>query len=248
MRLRVVSAIMLVENPSVDRLAASLATDQADLWALQEVTPQHLAALDRAGVLDSFTHRVLDPQTGYFGSALLSRLPLSDGRVLDLAGSPVTAGRVETPAGPVLVVSVHLLNPGAGAQLGRWRDQLYALGDLVAGSPIPMVLAGDFNATLDHPALRGLLRAGLRDAFCVAGRALGATWPRWSAPMAPVMRLDHLLVTSEVAVTGFRTLVSAGSDHDRVVADLAVPHTVTARGPGRLSVAPTGRRQGGRTG
>ncbi|MCW2809659.1 MAG: hypothetical protein JWP61_117 [Friedmanniella sp.] len=221
-RLRVLSANLLAENPVLERLIGELSGDEADLWALQELTPAHLGTLERAGVLKQFPYQVLDPQTAYFGSGLLSRLPLTDGRVLDLAGSPVTVARVETAGGPVLVVSVHLLNPGAGSQLGDWRRQLEALSDLVGESEIPVVLAGDFNATLDHPALRSLLRSGVRDAFNVAGRGAGATWPRWSSPMPPVMRLDHVLVTSEMLVTGFATRVSSGSDHDRVVADLAV--------------------------
>ena len=39
------------------------------------------------------------------------------------------------------------------------------------------ILAGDFNATLDHPELRALLDRGYIDAADAAGSGLVWTWP-----------------------------------------------------------------------
>ena len=45
------------------------------------------------------------------------------------------------------------------------------------------ILAGDFNATLDHVELRRLLGTGYRDAAASLGRGLTPTWP-YAGPRA----------------------------------------------------------------
>jgi Endonuclease/Exonuclease/phosphatase family len=61
-------------------------------------------------------------------------------------------------------------SPGATA---RWRSQLAALP---APGDGPCILAGDFNATLDHAQFRQLLRRGWEDAASQAGHGLSLTW------------------------------------------------------------------------
>lgn len=223
--LRLVTANLLLDNADVAAVGRALAGCGADVLCLQELTPAHLDALRAGGLLDALPHAVLDPRPGYHGSAVLSRWPLR-GEVLDVVGLPVAAAEVDTPAGPLRVVAVHVVNPVSrtpGAPR-TWRAQLAELGrhaGLALERGVPVVLAGDWNATLDHAPLRALLRRGLRDAHRVAGRGPGFSWPHWpSHPLPPLMRIDHVLVSDALGVRRAVTVPTRGSDHRRVVVDL----------------------------
>jgi endonuclease/exonuclease/phosphatase (EEP) superfamily protein YafD len=126
----------------------------------------------------------------------------------------------------VQVVAVHVVNPARAGMTPVWRAQLNWLAEHVRRSAVPVVLAGDYNATMDHRGLRVLPAAGLVDAHDAAGHGLGLTWPRRSCrgsgrwPALPLLRLDHVFVARTLGVRAIRTAVSAGSDHRRVIADL----------------------------
>lgn len=219
---RVVTANLWLHNPDITAAGAELLADAPDLVVLQELTPQLLEGLRRSGLLAALPHHVLDPLPDHQGSAVLSRWPLTDTVVLDVDGSPMAAATVQTPAGPLLVVAVHLLNPAAPDARRRWQRQHRSLRLLVADAALPVVLAGDFNASADHVSFRRLLSGDVRDAMTVAARGAGATWPVWSGPVPPLMRLDHVLVPAAVGVRAARSEVTTGSDHRRLVVDLAL--------------------------
>ena len=86
------------------------------------------------------------------------------------------------------------------------------------------VLAGDFNATLDHAALRAVVRRGYADAAWRAGRALAWTWRPLRLPF-PRLGLDHVLVDPRIAVRAVELVRVRGSDHRAVVADLVLPRS-----------------------
>jgi endonuclease/exonuclease/phosphatase (EEP) superfamily protein YafD len=84
------------------------------------------------------------------------------------------------------------------------------------------VLAGDFNATLDHAALRGVLRSGYADAAQQDGRGLTWTW-RPLRLRFPRLSLDHVLVDPRIAVAAVDLVAVSGSDHRALVVDLVLP-------------------------
>jgi endonuclease/exonuclease/phosphatase (EEP) superfamily protein YafD len=120
----------------------------------------------------------------------------------------------------VRLYDVHTRAPMRGGA-STWEAQLAELGRLVEAEVGPRVVAGDLNATSGHRAFRDLLGVGLRDAHVERGRWWAGTWPRdrWWFP--PVARLDHVLVSPELAVLDVREGTGRGSDHRPVVADLA---------------------------
>jgi endonuclease/exonuclease/phosphatase family metal-dependent hydrolase len=220
-RLRLVSANVLLTNPAMDALAGELAGLDADVCLLQEITPEHLDRIRAAGLLDVFPYAVLDPRPGFHGSAILSRLPFADSATIEIGGVPMTRADLRLAERTIRVVNVHTEAPLNRAKVAGWRRQLRLLAALTAPPGAALVLAGDFNATTGHRSMATLLRAGLRDAFDEAGPGLGATWPRWRRPMPALLRLDHVLISADLAVVAFRVQDNAGSDHRRLVVDLA---------------------------
>ncbi|WP_188943077.1 endonuclease/exonuclease/phosphatase family protein [Nakamurella endophytica] len=222
-QVRLVTANVLLDNPSVPALADDLLAARPDVLLLQEVTPQILDRLAGTPLWQALPYRVTDPLPGFHGSAILSRWPVLSGGAFDVAGFPMTQADIRTPAGPVHVVDVHAQAPLSHEAAARWSAQFDRLARLPLPAGRPLVLAGDFNATLDHRPMQRLLAAGFRDAFAESGTGLGATWPEWSGPVPPLMRLDHVLVNDPVTVLSIRERTSPGSDHRRLEVELAVP-------------------------
>jgi endonuclease/exonuclease/phosphatase (EEP) superfamily protein YafD len=219
-RLRVMVANVLVGGATADSVAAAVRAERPDVLALVELTPRLAAALDGTEVRELLPFRALTPRPGHSGVGIYARLPLAgDGRLdgTNLACRQVEAGLDGRQVG---IVAVHAYPPRPGST-GLWRGDLEAFRAVAAGQARPLVVVGDFNATADHAGFRALLGAHLRDAHQARGRGLVRTWPALG-PLPPLLHLDHVLVSDDLAVLAVHERTVPGSDHLAVVADLAL--------------------------
>lgn len=205
-------------NTEFDALWASLLEIDADVLALTEVTPAAQRALIDAGIEDEYPHRVDDARSGWFGTAIHSRFPITDGEVLDVVGVPMSRATLAVDDDPVDLVAVHTRQPLSA--LPTLREQLGVLGEFAASVDGPVVLAGDFNATRQHAPFRALLETGLRDAHHVRGRGDARTWPV-GRRMPTFALLDHVLASDELIIHSIREATLPGSDHRAVVSRLS---------------------------
>ena len=195
-----------------------------DVLAVQEITPRAEAALLAAGLGETMPFQEIHLELGAAGSAIFSRLPFSDSGMrkasepgFNQAYATVTLGNGTS----VTVESVHPVAPIE--QVDRWltglRNQIP--GD--APGP-PRILAGDFNATLDHRALRDLLATGYRDAADAVGAGFTPTWPFYGrrSAVTPRIAIDHILVPDGIGVRDFRAVTVARTDHRAIIATLTV--------------------------
>ena len=106
---------------------------------------------------------------------IYSRFPLGEGPPLAPAYAAQPTALLELPgADAVELICVHASAPALARDgAARWRAELAALP---APGELPRVVAGDFNATLDHAAFRGVLRLGYADAAQQAGKAQTPSW------------------------------------------------------------------------
>ena len=121
------------------------------------------------------------------------------------------------------IVAVHAVAP-IRWELRNWRSDLDWLAAQCAGENV--IMAGDFNATVDHFAGHGIDGGDLgrcSDAAAAADSAALGTWPTDVPPLlgSPI---DHVVATPGWSVDGFRVvddLDGAGSDHRPIVATLS---------------------------
>ena len=191
-----------------------VAEHDVDVLSLQELTPAAVAALDRAGARRRLPGRVLEARPGAAGSGLMARAALTPSGPRDTTGAAQPEGRL--PDG-TRVKAVHPRPPISGWSERDWRRELRALPS--AGGR--RILAGDFNATLDHRQLRAVLARGYVDAADVAGEGLTPTWP--VGRRRPPITIDHLLVPDGSAVRRFSVHRVPGSDHRAVIATVVLP-------------------------
>lgn len=123
--------------------------------------------------------------------------------------------------GRTRVVAFHAVAPKPG-DVREWRHDLGTLAqycqDRDAG---PVIIAGDFNATLDHSLFRSAT-LGCDDAAARTGNGLTGTWPT-RLPRVLGTQIDHVLVTGGVSVETFSIHDLPGSDHRALVSRLLLP-------------------------
>ncbi|MEO3811758.1 endonuclease/exonuclease/phosphatase family protein [Sphaerisporangium sp. B11E5] len=194
-----------------------------DVLTIQELTPAAVEGLKRAGLEGLLPHRAGKPANGPWGSGIYARFPLGAGSVIEYGNFRQAEAVVKVPGGPeVYVASVHPCAPRYGYKVPCWAQGLRALPS-AAPRGMVRVLAGDFNATLDHGALRRLLATGYRDAADVTGQGLSPTWPAKGWKPVPGVTLDHVLADPRVAIRGYSTHHVPMTDHRTVFAHLVLP-------------------------
>jgi endonuclease/exonuclease/phosphatase family metal-dependent hydrolase len=151
--------------------------------------------------------------TGIYSRRPLKRLP----EPVE-APSDVTVATLSVRGAPrVELHSVHATAPTGRGETWAWLNALRRLPGAPPDAAV-RVLAGDFNATLDHAHLRRLLDRGYRDAADVVGQGLRPTWQG-------LLTIDHVLVTEEIGVRSVKVIDLPGSDHDAVLAALSLPRS-----------------------
>ncbi|QOC94880.1 endonuclease/exonuclease/phosphatase family protein [Micromonospora craniellae] len=224
--LRVLTANLLAGAADLRVIAALVRDARVDVLAVQEFTPAAQAELDRLGLTDLLPHQQLNPVEGTGGSGLYARYPTGDGGVRQLAGGlrfTQAYATVAVPGAPaVRVESVHPAAPYAVDQVPGWREDLAAQPAATPDGPLS-ILAGDFNATLDHGPLRALLRTGYADAAASVGAGLTGTWGPYDGDPIPPVAIDHVLVDHRIAVRAVTVHPLPGSDHRMILADLQLP-------------------------
>lgn len=219
----------------LDRVAAVIGAQNADLVALQEVGRHWSAASDfrdqpaelgRLLEMEFVYGANLDrdpPEPGaprrQYGTAILTRWPvLSSENILLPRASTDNEQRgvlvldIDFDGAPFRLHNTHL---GVSAQDRRLQaDALLAEADQAA---VPHAIVGDLNGRPSAPELAPLFER-FRDAWTVAGEGDGFTFPA----SEPIARIDYILVSPELDVSTVRVPALAGSDHLPLVAELAV--------------------------
>jgi endonuclease/exonuclease/phosphatase (EEP) superfamily protein YafD len=219
-RLRVLTANLYQQPGAVPGLVDIVRRTRPDVLSLQEVTPRVARALEASGLKRLLPERVQDPRAGGFGSALYARVPLRRGEIP--VGQTVTVARARVRgAPPVEVFAVHPRAPLRAENMDEWEGDLRAIPAATPRGAV-RILAGDFNATLDHAELRRVLDTGYEDAAEAVGAGLRATWPS-NRRFPPPVTIDHVLADARCGVRSARVMRVPRSDHRAVLADLVLP-------------------------
>jgi endonuclease/exonuclease/phosphatase family metal-dependent hydrolase len=226
MRLRVATVSLRKGHARPDSVLDLVRRHDVDVLAVQELTPQAEAALSAAGIdrLLPVSH-VIPARPGAVpaaSGAVWTRCP-ADARGAVPGGFEQPTVLLRPEGGPVVeLTSVHTVPPATSPSAVRqWTRDLAAFPG--PADDVLRVLAGDFNATFDHAAMRAVLALGYADAAVRAGQGLAWTW-RPLRLRFPRLSLDHVLIDPRIAVASVELVPVAGSDHLAVVAELVLPH------------------------
>jgi endonuclease/exonuclease/phosphatase family metal-dependent hydrolase len=213
----------LGRNPRFDlaRVVEYVQKHNPDIVALQEIDSRRARA---AGMGDPFdvlrealgtygTHaHAISTADGDYGQAIISRWPLVSSSVHDLSYPEREPRRAisayfATPVGNLHVIATHL-----GLSFRERDQQAQILLKLLDHADVPTVVMGDFNDWFWAGSVRRVL-----------GRVLPrCTHQRTFPAYLPLLKLDRVYVSEELALVGHQTDVSARglSDHLPIIADV----------------------------
>jgi endonuclease/exonuclease/phosphatase (EEP) superfamily protein YafD len=218
----IASANVLFENTPTAESVAALAALDVDVIVIVELTPEWVEAMRSAGLLERFPFQTLKPQKGSSnGTGIFSKTPFVDERTDQAGTRKVPSVDVMVGNQRLQIVALHPQAPSSGTVLESWEKQIEGHGPIVDKRTGPLVLVGDFNSSYLHPPFRHLLSRGLRDVHELMGRGLTFSYPVGDR-VPPVTRIDHALITSEIAVLSVDEVTIPGSDHRGFVTRLAV--------------------------
>lgn len=220
-RLTVMTASLLHGRADMARISQEIRAQGVDVLVMTEVRRATESRLRAAGVYDLLPHAVPRTPTGA-GTVIRSRLRLTP---LPAAGGPIGTSPRNPAAtmrlGQDLTVRGVHPAPPVDSRVRQWRTNLDNLTAWARDATGPVIMAGDFNASVDHPGMRELLETGLRDAHEVAGAGRPPTWPRGRS-VPPFVHIDHVLVRG-VDVDSAEEVRVPGTDHVAVLVHLVVP-------------------------
>jgi len=164
----------------------------------------------------SSTTLLISPRLGTYSVIESSADGTSNTSTVPSAVAMPTSG-----SGPV-IVAAHAVAPRQ-EYMQRWRHDLQWIADQCAAKDV--ILAGDFNATVDHMSgfgVDGGTMGRCHDAVGATGNGAVGTWPT-SLPAWAGAPIDHVMATSDWKATGsviLRSLDGKGSDHRPLVVQL----------------------------
>jgi endonuclease/exonuclease/phosphatase (EEP) superfamily protein YafD len=215
--LRVLASNLLYGQADPKAVVDLVREQRIDVLNLVELTPRAVDGLTAAGLFQALPYRVLHPAPGAFGSGIVSRFPLKEVNLTGDSAAKQPGAQADLGDGVVAeIVAVHPISPDVDTP--QWEREIKDLSR-AAGEHGLRILAGDFNATLDHAAFRTVLSRGYNDAAEERGAGLSPTWPSSS----PVVTIDHVVVDNRAAVEDYRVFGVAGSDHRAVFAEVRLP-------------------------
>ena len=205
------------------QLAALIAEQQPDLVSISEVGERYLGAF--RPMVEQLGYRA---ETSSTASANVASVTLLVSQRLGDVSLRIGTETSVFPyleatggeLGPLRFVAYHAAAP-LRFWMPRWRADLALLAQWCAGTT-PAIVAGDFNATLDHSALRAGM-AGCADAADQRGAGLMPTWSPTERTQVFGPQIDHVIATAGIAAETFTVHDIDGSDHRAVVTRLRIP-------------------------
>lgn len=204
-------------------------TADPDVLVLPEASPDRVAQAMAGTAFAGGIHEGLDAGFSegrplWVAPTVIAVHPRA-GTYRSLAPTPTTYGAVRLePAnanGAPTIIGVHTAPP-LPRMMDSWRADLQRLGHMdQTVPPGPMILAGDFNATLRHGPLAATVH--LTDTAQHCPTTTGGTWPS-SAPAWLRSPIDHVLVTPDVEVLSCTVLEVGASDHLAYTVELRLPN------------------------
>ncbi|MFT4220741.1 MAG: endonuclease/exonuclease/phosphatase family protein [Microbacterium sp.] len=230
--LRVMTWNTAGEATDPGEIAHTAVAMQADIVALPETTEENGEAV--AVAMRELGHRMWVHNAYYPGwdarsTTLLISPTLGDYSVIQSSkdGSSNTSTVPSAVAMPVdgdgpIVVAVHAVAPRQ-THMADWRDDLQWLADQCASNDV--IMAGDFNATVDNMAGLGSEGGTLGRCTDVASATGNGSVGTWSTDLPALLGapIDHVMVSKGWEPTGsvvIRSKDDSGSDHRPLVVQL----------------------------
>jgi len=221
--LRIATFNVLTANTRHDDAVRWIRETDPDVIFLPEVDGVWANAL--RPLSGSHPHAIDHPVEGNFGFSLYSKHPILSQEIIPCGKLklPLLKARIKAPQGEFTFFGAHPVPPTTEFYSHERDEFLRVMAHEVSKEPLPVIVAGDFNATRWSHGMKPLWEAHLEDSSL--GHGAGSTWMRGSFLLA--VPIDHVLFRDAKDKPGLANCrkrwigPDLGSDHRAVVAEIA---------------------------
>ena len=200
--------------PDTRPVATDILSTNADFVTLQELHSRNRPILGQLSA--DYPHQLLCPFAIVGGTAVLSRWPAVKGRTICSEGRGLAAMQVETPDGPLWIVSLHLHWPYPYRQ----PEQLNVLLPILKGLETPVMVGGDFNMVPWSFAVRSIARTTDTRLSGYPGGTFALSYLNGGGNLlgwVPELPIDHILVPEAGEALKPQRRAKHGSDHNGLI-------------------------------
>ena len=228
-RFTVLTANLAIGDADPSRVVDLALKNDVDALVLSEITPLALRQMDAAGLSRAFPHAEGETGPGVQGTMVFSTRAPTDVTPLRTTFAGVATTFPVGEQGTLQLLAVHPHPPVGDAR--EWRADHQTIRDFVARNEAAgdaTVIAGDFNATLDHEVMGDLEDLGFRSAADATNAQWQPTWPSASGmsllgvEIPSLLQIDHVLVTGNAEAVSIESATVQGTDHRAVVATVTL--------------------------
>lgn len=216
---RFLSANVSYRNRDFDALRRLVEELRPDVIGLVEINSSWAGQLE--ALYSDYPYRIVRPEEGAYGLALLSRVPLSEPAENPYRRDGINVSIMATVAlgeEPVHVMLVHVRAPTSPAAAALRNAQLADLSAMIrANGDRNQVLIGDLNVTPWSPYF-ALVEADAGLVNAARGNGYLGTWP--TSPAFLRIPIDYCLLSNDLEAAGIRTGPDIGSDHLPLIIDV----------------------------
>ena len=214
----VYSANLHVSNNDLSGLKKELRELDPEMVLLLEVTPRHLDQI--RSIIQEYPYHLEKSFIGkqVIGFVFLSKFPILSSKVTRLSDicNFLLEAKVEIDHKPVKFYGLHARRPDLRGFAER-KDQFLRLAADLKEQRLPVIVAGDFNATPFSPIFRQLIGiSGMKNSSANFGWQ--PSWPTY-LPFLWIP-IDQILLSPGIQVHNRATGSYIGSDHYPVIAKL----------------------------
>ena len=200
---------LLFNRVETEAWLAAIDRQSPQFITLQEVSEGNVSLL--RSLDDGFPAQLHCEEGRRGGTAVLSVYEVIEGTRICAVGDAMAAMQVNTPHGPVWIVSIHLSWPWPFGQAAQAEQVARAIGQLEEHK----ILAGDFNSVRWAHAVRHIAQVGELG-------YVGPSRPTFLISEILPVGIDHVM-TSPAYAQEVVVMPKLGSDHNGVLARLTRP-------------------------
>ncbi len=219
--LKIMQVNVLFINKDPSKLKALIEKEQPDIVVSSETPPVFAEMF--ATLKHDYPWQDLHPQKDNpRGLGVISKRKLGNPQRthFDHKGVPSQVFTVTVSGRDITFVSIHPFTPTENIE--RRDNEFRLIAEQYKKTPAKdLIVLGDFNATPYCAAYKQLVKSlnlsNARDGF-----GIYPSWPTFLPTPFLRIPIDHVLVSSTIAVHNFRTLTPVGSDHLPTLTDISI--------------------------
>ncbi len=218
----ILSYNVYANNKSYSKINAFLELSNADIIILQESKMELLIYLQpHLTAKYPFSYPVVD-RNKRAAATLYSRFPINDIQLARLpkSGQFVLHAKILWENDMLNIIGIHPLSPITAQRIQNRNRSTAELADYIRKNHLhdqPLIVAGDFNSVVWHPANKKLMQEHNLKSNTLINYF--GTWPTW-LPSFLTVPIDHILYNNFFTNAHYSRGIDSGSDHYPVFVQL----------------------------